>query len=61
MIIKEYDRLLTKQFLHGLDDEDMISEILSEVLTLEDIDNAVSERVLLWAKQWMCRGSRKKH
>ena len=42
----EYDRRLTEQFINGLDN-DMISEILREVLTLEDINHATSEWVLL--------------
>ena len=39
-----YDRRLSKQFIHGLDDEDMISEILGEIMALENIDaDAASE------------------
>ena len=41
---------LTEQFIHGLDDGCMISEILREVLTLEDIDAFTSDRGLLWAQ-----------
>ena len=48
---KEYDRSLTEQFIHRPDDEDMISVILREVLTLQDSDDATSERVLLWAQR----------
>ena len=42
----EYDRRLTEQFIQGLDNEGMISEILREVSTLKDIDNAISEWIL---------------
>ena len=48
---KEYDRLLTEQFIKGLDDEGITSEILNEVSTLENIEYATSERVLLWAQR----------
>ena len=45
---KEYDRKLTKQFIHGLDDIWIgISEILREVSALNHISDATSERVLL--------------
>ena len=45
---KEYDRKLTKQFIHGLDREGMISGILMKALLLEDINDARDEWVLLW-------------
>ena len=47
----EYDRELMEKFIHGLDDEGMISAILSEVSVLEDINDVTSERVLLWAQR----------
>ena len=37
----------TEQFINGLDDETMISDILREVSALEDIDDTMSERLLL--------------
>ena len=43
---KEYERKLTEQFIHGLDDKGMISEILREASVLEDINCATSEWVL---------------
>ena len=46
---KEYNRLQGEQFIYGLDSDGMISKILGEVSTLEDIDDGMSERVLLWA------------
>ena len=48
---KEYGRLLTEQFIHGLDDEGRISGILKEVLTLQDTGDVTSERVPLWAQR----------
>ena len=46
--VQEYDRLVTDQFISGLNDAWMISEILKEVTTLKDIVDATSEHVLLW-------------
>ena len=45
---KEYERDQTEEFSSGLDDEGMINEILREVSLLEDINDAISERILLW-------------
>ena len=39
----KYDRRLTKQFIRGLDDEGMISDIPREVSALENIDDTTSE------------------
>ena len=38
-----YDRRLTEQFIHGLDNEFVINEILREVSQLEIIDDVTSE------------------
>ena len=46
---KEYNMLLTEQFICGLNEDGMISEILNEVATLEDIKDATGECILLWA------------
>ena len=43
---KEYNRLLTEQFINSLNDE-MVDEILKEAVTLEDTEDATSEHVLL--------------
>ena len=40
---KEYDSLITEQFICGLDNEGMIDEILRKVPKLEDIEDAMSE------------------
>ena len=37
---KEYDGLLTQQFMSGLNGNGMVSEILKDVSTLEDIEDA---------------------
>ena len=44
----EYDRLLTEQFISGLNDDDSITnEILKIVATLEGIKDVTSECILL--------------
>ena len=48
---KEYDKKLTEQSIHTLDDEGMISEIFREVSALEDINDTTNERVLLWVQR----------
>ena len=42
---------LTKQCIHGLDDECMKSEILREVSAFENTEDATSEQVLLFAQK----------
>ena len=46
---KEYNRLLTKEFISGLIDDGMIDEILKGVAVLEDISDVTCEHVLFWA------------
>ena len=41
---KEYDRELIEQFMHGLGNGGMISEILRETSVMEDINYVTSER-----------------
>ena len=43
---KEHNRLLTEQFMGNLNDVGMTDEILREVTTLENIEEANSECVL---------------
>ena len=45
---KEYDRLLTEQFINALNDNGMFHEILKEVTTLKDTEDATSDCDLLW-------------
>ena len=47
---KYYSRL-TDQFIHGLDDEGMTSEILRELSALEDINDTTNEWVILWVQR----------
>ena len=41
--------LLTEQFINGLNDNGMVGEILKKVATLEEIEDASSEHILVWA------------
>ena len=45
---KEYGRVITEQFIHGLKYDGMINEIFKEVAALEDIVDTTSKHVLLW-------------
>ena len=44
----EYDRALTKQFIHGLSDEDMTSEILRKVFALEDNNDTTCQCISMY-------------
>ena len=48
---KEYIIELMNQFICGLDDEGMTSEILWEVSALQDMDDATSKRVMSLAQR----------
>ena len=55
----EYDRCLTEQFIGWLNDEGMSSEILRKTTTLEDIEDATSEKVLIWTQRWEVQRAQK--
>ena len=46
---REFDRLFTEEFIGGVNDEGMTEDILRELATLEDIEEATTEHVLTWA------------
>ena len=46
---RDYDRLLTEQFIIGLNTEGMTDEILREVAILEDIEEAIRKHMLTLA------------
>ena len=48
---KEYNRLLTQQFISWHNDDGMVNEILKEAATLQDIEDAMNEHVLLWIQR----------
>ena len=47
----KHNSKLTEQFIHGLDDEGIISEILREIAAVENVGDATSEQILLWAQR----------
>ena len=44
------DRQLKEQFIHGLDDEEMLEEIIRELTKCDENTNIHSENVLTWKK-----------
>ena len=50
-MLSYYDRRFTEQFIKGLDDEAMIGKIQKELTELEDIDEAISDWVLIWVQR----------
>ena len=47
----EQDRQIKEQFICGLDDEDMQTNIMNEIKTKSKTDNVTSKQVLMLAKQ----------
>ena len=48
---KEIDRQLKEQFIHGLNDKDMLGKIIKELTTKSNDKQTTSEGVLVWAKR----------
>ena len=48
---REVDRQLKEQFLHGLNDNDMLAEIIRELTKAEESADITSHQVLGWAKR----------
>ena len=48
---QEHDRQITEQFICGLNDEHMQSEIISEIEARSKADKITSKHVLMWAIQ----------
>ena len=47
----DYDQRLKEQNIHGLDNEDMIGEILRELTALEDINEITCNQILVWVQK----------
>ena len=47
---QEVDRQLKEQFTHGLNDDDMIIQIIKELLKTEENENVTIEQMLAWAR-----------
>ena len=48
---KEIDRQLKEQFIHGLNDESMLDEIIRELTSRNGNVQTTSEDVLVWTKR----------
>ena len=48
---REVDRQLKEQFIHGLNDKDILEKIIKEITAAKDDDQITSEGVLAWAKR----------
>ena len=48
---QELDRQLKEQFIHGLNDKDMLGEIIKELTASRNNDHITSDNVLTWAKR----------
>ena len=48
---KELDRQLKEQFIHGLNDTDMLGEIIWELTKVHENEEITSKNVLSWAKR----------
>ena len=50
-IYKELDRQLREQFIHSLNDTDMLAEIIRELREIQENTKIMSENVLCWTKR----------
>ena len=48
---QEVDRQLKEQFIHGLNDKNMLEEIIKELMTVKSNEQITSGNVLAWAKR----------
>ena len=48
---KEIDRQLKEQFIHSLNNKDLLSKIIKELTTKRNNEQTTSEDVLVWAKR----------
>ena len=47
---KELDRQLKEQFVHGLNDNEMLTEIIYKLTTMTNTSTVTSEQILAWAR-----------
>ena len=52
---KEIDRQIREQFIHGLNGNYMLMEIIRELTKTEEGSDVTSEQVLVWVKKGKCR------
>ena len=49
---KETDRQLKDQFIHGLNNTDMLAKIIMDLTKVKENMEVTSEKLLCWAKEW---------
>ena len=47
---KEINRQLKKQLIHGLNDDNMLIDIIHELTTIKDLSVVTREQVVVWAR-----------
>ena len=50
-IYQELDRQLKEQFIHGLNDKEMLGEIIKEITTIKRNDTITSGIILAWVRR----------
>ena len=55
---QEIDRQLKEQFVHGLNDEEMLAEIIRELTKCDENMTIISEHMLIWAKGIEAQGAK---
>ena len=45
-----YNQRLKEKFIHNLDDEAIIGDMLGKLTTIKDINEATSDQILIWAQ-----------
>ena len=56
---KEHDLCLKEQFINGINDEMINTEIVKELTTIRKTRDITNKQILSWAKEWKHRESRK--
>ena len=54
---KELYRQLNEQFIHGLNETDILAEIIRELTKIQENTEIMSENVLCWAKRVEVQGA----
>ena len=53
--IKRKGRILKEQFINGINNDEMMTEIIWELTTIRKTSEITSEHVLAWTEGWKCR------
>ena len=49
-LVKKRYKKTKKQFINGISDEDIMTEIIRQLTGIKDNNNIISKQVLCWAK-----------